>query len=73
MPPKAHRCAGKRNELASTYQALGLTPKMLAGAADRFRDVGQTVLGHESPEQQRQLTRTFDEFIAMLERDLPRG
>jgi len=46
---------------------------MLAGAADRYRDVGQTALGRESPEDQRQLTRTFDEFIAMLERDLPRG
>jgi len=73
MPPKAHRWVGEMNELAATYQGLGLTPRMLAGAADMYRDVGQTALGRESPEDQRQLTRTFDEFIAMLERDLPRG
>ena len=73
MPPKAHRWVGEMKELAATYQGLGLTSRMLAGAADMYRDVGQTPLGHESPEDQRQLDRSFDEFIAMLERDMPRG
>jgi hypothetical protein len=45
---------------------------MLAGAADMYRDVSQTTLGHESPENQRKLARSFDEFIVMLERDMPR-
>jgi 3-hydroxyisobutyrate dehydrogenase-like beta-hydroxyacid dehydrogenase len=73
MPPKAHRWVGEMNELAVTYQGIGLTPRMLAGAADMYRDVSQTTLGRESPENQRKLTRSFDEFIAMLERDMPRG
>jgi hypothetical protein len=30
-------------------------------------------LGRESPEDQRKLRRSFDEFIVMLERDMPRG
>jgi hypothetical protein len=30
-------------------------------------------LGRESPEGQRTLNRSFDEFIVMLERDMPRG
>jgi len=72
MPPKAHRCAGKRNDLAH-LSGSGAHPQDAGRRGDRYRDVGQTALGHESPEQQRQLTRTFDEFIAMLERDLPRG
>ncbi len=73
MPPKAHRWIGEMNELAATYQSLGFTPRMLAGAADMYRAVGQTALGRESPENQRQLDRSFDEFIAMLERDMPHG
>jgi len=73
MPPKAHRWVGEMNELAATYQGIGLTPRMLAGAADMYRDVSQTTLGHESPENQRKLNRSFDEFIVMLERDMPRG
>ena len=38
-----------------------------------YRDVGQTALGRESPENQRKLDRSFEEFIVMLERDMPRG
>jgi 3-hydroxyisobutyrate dehydrogenase-like beta-hydroxyacid dehydrogenase len=71
MPPKAHRWVGEMNELAATYQMMGLTPRMLAGAADLYRDVSQTTLGHESPEKQRKFARSFDEFIVMLERDMP--
>ncbi len=73
MPPKAHRWIGEMNELAATYQGIGLTPRMLAGAADMYRDVSQTALGHESPETQRKIDRSFDEFIVLLERDMPRG
>jgi 3-hydroxyisobutyrate dehydrogenase-like beta-hydroxyacid dehydrogenase len=72
MPPKAHRWIGEMTELAATYQGLGLTPRMLAGAADMYRDVGQTALGRESPEDQRKLDRSFEAFIGMLERDMPR-
>jgi 3-hydroxyisobutyrate dehydrogenase-like beta-hydroxyacid dehydrogenase len=73
MPPKAHRWVGEMNELAATYQGIGLTPLMLAGAADMYRDVGQTAVGRESPEDQRKLNRSFDEFIMMLEREMPRA
>jgi 3-hydroxyisobutyrate dehydrogenase-like beta-hydroxyacid dehydrogenase len=73
MPPKAHRWVGEMHELAATYQSIGLTPRMLAGAAELYRDVGQTTLGHETPENQRKLHRSFEEFIVMLEREMPRG
>ncbi len=73
MAPKARRWIGEMNELAVTYQGIGLTPRMLAGAADMYRDVSQTTLGRESPEGQRKLNRSFEEFIVMLERDMPRG
>ena len=73
MPPKAHRWIGEMNELAATYQGVGLTPRMLAGAADLYTDVGKTALGNESPESQRTVSRSFEEFIAQLERELPRA
>ena len=73
MPPKAHRWIGEMNELALTYQGIGLTPRMMAGAADLYRDVGQTALGRESPEDQRTRPRSFEEFIAALEREMPRA
>ena len=61
------------NELAVTYQDAGLTPRMLAGASDMYRDVSRTRLGQESPESQRKTGRSFEEFIGLLERDMPRG
>ena len=73
MPPKAHRWIGEMNELAANYQGIGLTPRMLAGAADMYRDVSQTTLGKETPEDQRKVSRSFYEFIVMLERDMPRA
>ena len=73
MPPKAGRWIGEMNELAATYQGIGLTPRMLAGAADLYHEVSQTTLGRESPENQRKLNRSFDDFIVLLERDLPRA
>ena len=73
MPPKAHRWIGEMHEIAATYKGVGLTPQMLAGAAEVYRDVSQTTLGRESPESQRTASRSFEEFITLLERDLPRG
>jgi len=73
MPPKAHRWIAEMEELAATYQGLGLTPRILAGAADMYRDISQTRLGLETPEEQRQHDRSFEEIIGMLEEDLPRG
>jgi hypothetical protein len=73
VPPKAHRWIGEMNELAATYQATGLTLRMLAGAAALYRDAGQTTLGREPQESRRAVTRSFDAFIVMLQRDKPRA
>lgn len=51
MPPKAHRWIGEMEEIAATFEHLGLTPRILLGAADMYRWVAETPLGHESPEQ----------------------
>ncbi|CAN5871158.1 NAD(P)-dependent oxidoreductase [soil metagenome] len=50
MPPKAHRWVGEMEEIAQTFAHLGLTPQILAGAADLYRFVSQTELAERTPE-----------------------
>ena len=50
MPPKARRWVGEMEEIAHTFAQVGLTPQILAGAADMYRFVGQTELANRTPE-----------------------
>jgi len=52
MPPKARRWVGEMEEIAQTFAQIGLTPQILAGAADMYRFVGQTELADRTPEDQ---------------------
>lgn len=50
MPPKSRRWVGEMEEVAATFGALGLTPKIFEGAADIYRFVGGTSLADRNPE-----------------------
>ena len=65
MPPKAYRWVGEMEEIASTFADLGLTPNILAGAADMYRFVAETPIGKESPEARDQ-SRGMDGIVAAL-------
>jgi 3-hydroxyisobutyrate dehydrogenase-like beta-hydroxyacid dehydrogenase len=65
MPPKAHRWVGEMEEIAQTFADVGLTPKILEGAADMYRWIAATPLGHETPEN-RDKDRDLDGVIAAL-------
>ena len=65
MPPKAHRWIGEMEEIAATFEHLGLTPQILEGAADIYRWVADTSLGHETPED-RDRDRKLEAVIAAL-------
>jgi 3-hydroxyisobutyrate dehydrogenase-like beta-hydroxyacid dehydrogenase len=65
MPPKAHRWVGEMEEIAQTFSDVGLTPRMLLGAADMYRWIATTPLGHETPES-RDTNRDLDGVIAAL-------
>ena len=54
MPPKAYRWVGEMEEIASTFESLGLTPNILTGAADMYRLIENTPVGQESPENRDQ-------------------
>jgi 3-hydroxyisobutyrate dehydrogenase-like beta-hydroxyacid dehydrogenase len=65
MPPKAHRWIGEMEEIAATFEQVGLTPRILLGAADMYALIAQTSLGVESPEE-RDLDRGLDGVIDTL-------
>ncbi len=51
MPPKSRRWIGEMNEISATFEYVGLTPKILAGAAEMYRLVGDTHMADLSPEE----------------------
>jgi len=65
MPPKAHRWVGEMEEIAATFEQVGLTPKILLGAADMYRWIATTEPGHETPEN-RDPNRDMDGLVAAL-------
>jgi len=65
MPSKAHRWVGEMEEIAQTFSDVGLTPKILLGAADMYRWIATTPLGQESPEN-RDASRDLDGMVASL-------
>jgi 3-hydroxyisobutyrate dehydrogenase-like beta-hydroxyacid dehydrogenase len=70
MPPKAHRWVGEMEEIAATLADAGLPPGMLLGAADVYRWVAETPLGHETPEQ-RPRDRSAAQVISELAEPTP--
>jgi len=69
MPPKAHRWIGEMEEIAQTFEEVGLTPRMLLGAADMYRWIATTGPGHETPEN-RDKDRDLDGLVAALAESL---
>lgn len=66
MPPKAYRWVPEMLEIARTFEGVGLTPRMLLGAADLYEMIAQTPLGRESPEQARAMSRDSLTVIRQL-------
>ncbi|MEI9477907.1 MAG: DUF1932 domain-containing protein, partial [Deltaproteobacteria bacterium] len=50
MPEKSRRWIGEMEEIAKTFEHVGLTPHVFAGAADIYRLVSQTDLAKRTPE-----------------------
>ncbi|MFC1899948.1 DUF1932 domain-containing protein [Chloroflexota bacterium] len=48
MPRRSRRWVGEMEEIAKTFEGVGLTPKMLLGAADIYRLIGKTSLGDQT-------------------------
>ena len=50
MPEKSKRWIGEMQEIAKTFEGVGLTPHIFAGAAEIYRFVSQTDLAERTPE-----------------------
>ena len=48
MPWRARRWIGEMEEIAATFAAVGMTPRILLGAADMYRMVGETRLADQT-------------------------
>ena len=66
MPPKAYRWVPEMLEIAKTFEGVGLTPRILQGAADMYEFIAETPLGRETPEQARERARGGSEVVKAL-------
>ena len=48
MPRRSRRWVGEMEEIAATFESLGLTPHILQGAAEMYRLIGRTSLGDQT-------------------------
>ena len=67
VPSVAHRWIGEMEEIAKTFAELGLTPRILEGAAEMYRFAAASPLGAERPET-RDRSRGMRETITALAR-----
>jgi 3-hydroxyisobutyrate dehydrogenase-like beta-hydroxyacid dehydrogenase len=65
MPAKARRFVGEMEEISRTFEHIGLTPHILAGAADVYRLVSQTPLADRNPEDA-EPPPSLEETVAVL-------
>jgi len=69
MPRRARRWVGEMEELALTFEGLGLTPNIFQGASDMYRLVGETTLADQTS---RKPDPEFDAMLDALTRHLKR-
>jgi hypothetical protein len=67
MPNRARRWVGEMEEIAKTFGDLGMTPKILLGAADMYTLVGETPLADlTSRDPNPSVEEVLDALIARL-------
>jgi hypothetical protein len=59
-------------EIAATFEAAGLTPLTMQGAAELYEAIALTEAGRESPEEGRKRGRSGMEVISSLDSDMPK-
>ncbi|CAF0914219.1 unnamed protein product [Adineta ricciae] len=70
MAPKAHRWVGEMEEIAKTYEDVGLSGKLFQGAAETYRFVAEeTLLGKEIIED-RKRGESLDDALQILTESL---
>ena len=73
MPPKAYRWVPEMEQIARCFESVGMTPRMMQGAADIYEFVAATALGQETPESNREAGRSGEEVVTLLAGEPPTG
>ena len=72
LPANAARWIGEMEEIAATFDYLGVTPNLHMGAADVFRLLSKTPFARESPEDMDR-DRTLEQTISVVAQYLHSG
>ena len=67
LPPNAHRWIGEMEEIASTFDHLGVTPSFHKGAAEMYRLLSKTPYASETPESADRSRPTGDTIRAVVD------
>jgi hypothetical protein len=70
MPRRARRWIGEMEEIAATFAAVGLTPRILEGAADMYRLVSETPLADQNS---REPNPSMEQVLATLAAQVTKG
>jgi 3-hydroxyisobutyrate dehydrogenase-like beta-hydroxyacid dehydrogenase len=65
VPMKSRRWVGEMEEIAKCFAGVGMTPRILTGAADMYRLVGATRLADRTPEDPEPLP-SLEEMLGVL-------
>ena len=69
LPVKAARWIGEMEEIATTFDHAGVTPRLHQGAAGMFRLLAETPFADETPETL-DASRTLEQTVAVIARSL---
>ncbi|CAF4230731.1 unnamed protein product [Rotaria sp. Silwood2] len=73
MPPKAARWIGEMEEIAKTFESIGLSEKIFQGAAETYQFIAEkTPLGNEIIEE-RKRGQTLDDALEIMTQSLKRN
>ena len=72
IPSKAYRWIGEMEEIAATFQAVGVTSFFHKGAGEIYKLLSETQLAKETPENI-DATRTLEDMISLINNHLVRG
>ena len=67
IPPNAHRWIGEMEEIAATFEDLGVTPSFHKGAAEMYRLLSRTPYADETPESADKNRPTRDTIRAVVD------
>lgn len=66
MPPKAYRWVPEVEQIAQTFESVGVSGDMMLAAMEVYEQIAQTALGEEAPED-RDPSRGGQDVARLLE------